>query len=78
MKILDMLPQLDRAALATMHANATRLTQTGTPKQRQQATDALPLIEAEQAKRADEEPAKPVRKIAPKPAQKKPKAAKSA
>lgn len=53
MKILDMLPSLDTDALATVHANATRLNEMGTVKQRQQASEVLPAIEAERARRAE-------------------------
>lgn len=63
MKIVEMLPELDAAALATVHANALRLSSTGSDKQRAQADAVLPLIEAEQAKRG---PTKPVRRAAPK------------
>lgn len=54
MKIINMLPQLDAAALATVHANAVRLAADGTDKQRAEAGAVLPLIEAEQAKRVGE------------------------
>jgi hypothetical protein len=53
MKILEMLPSLDTDALATVHANATRLNEKGTVKQRQQASEVLPAIEAERARRAE-------------------------
>ncbi|WP_181708160.1 hypothetical protein [Chthonobacter rhizosphaerae] len=59
MKILEMLPDLDSDALATMRINAIRLVEHGTVKQKQQATEALPLIEAEQGRRAEAGPAKP-------------------
>ena len=54
MKIAEMLPRLDAAALATVHANALRLTSAGTDKRHDEAVAALPLIEAEQARRASE------------------------
>jgi hypothetical protein len=57
MKIIEMLPTLDAKALETVLANAIRLSTTGTPKQRDQARDALPLIEAERTRRADLVPA---------------------
>jgi hypothetical protein len=65
MKILEMLPQLDADALATVHANATRLADQGSPKQKAQAGDVLPLIEAEQARRVAE--GQPKTKPKPKP-----------
>lgn len=75
MKILEMLPQLDADALATVHANATRLVDQGSPKQKAEATDVLPLIEAEQARRvAEGQPAKPKAKAKAAPAKAKPKA----
>ena len=58
MKVLEMMPQLDLGALATLHANALRLTEHGSAKQKEQASEALPLIEAEQARRAAEAPPK--------------------
>jgi hypothetical protein len=58
MKIVDMLPQLDAEALATVRANAIRLSQRGTAKQQSQANEALPHIEAEQARRAEAAPPK--------------------
>lgn len=61
MKVLEMMPQLEPGALATLHANAVRLSQTGSDKQREAASEALPLIEAEQARRAAEAPPKPKR-----------------
>ncbi len=68
MKIIDMLPQLDAAALATVHANALRLVSGGTDKQKAEAGAALPLIEAERAKRVGEAGPKTVRaKPKPKP-----------
>lgn len=62
MKILDMLPHLDADALATVHINATRLVSGGSKKQQEQALTALPLIEAEQARRAELGPVKKVAK----------------
>ena len=67
MKILEMLPQLDADALATVHANALRLADQGSPKQKAEASDVLPMIEAEQARRVAEGQPKPKAKPKPKP-----------
>jgi hypothetical protein len=71
MKIIEMLPELDEKSLATVLANAVRLSQQGNPKQKEQALGALPLIEAEQTRRAELAPT-PVRakraKASPTPA----------
>lgn len=56
MKIAEMLPGLDTEALATVRVNAVRLTTTGTPKQQEQATAALDLIDQEVARREAEAP----------------------
>lgn len=58
MKIIDMLPELDADALKTVHINAMRLVSTGSKTQKEQAQTALPLIEAEQARRAEMAPPK--------------------
>jgi hypothetical protein len=58
MKLTDMLPQLDADALATVRINALRLVEHGNPKQKREASEALPLIEAEQTRRADAAPPK--------------------
>jgi len=65
MKILEMLPQLDADALATVHANALRLADQGSPKQKADASGVLPMIEAEQARRVAE--GQPKAKARPKP-----------
>lgn len=64
MKILEMLPVLDGKALATVLSNAVRLAEAGTPKQREQARTVIPLVEAEQSRRALAEPA-PTRAVKP-------------
>lgn len=61
MKIDEMLPGLDADGLKTMRANALRLSEHGNPKQKAAAQSALPLIDAETARRAELAPA-PVRK----------------
>lgn len=43
---------MENAALASLHANATRLHNSGDPKQRAAAADLLPVIDAELARRA--------------------------
>lgn len=45
------LPSMSDAELATLHANATRLKESGTKAQQTGATMLLPEIEAERAKR---------------------------
>lgn len=51
MNIRDMIPGLDAEALKTMRINATRLHTSGTPKQKEQAHDALILIDEEESRR---------------------------
>lgn len=47
----DRVPQLDDKALASLHANALRLKDTGSTRQRASAADLIPVIEAELASR---------------------------
>jgi hypothetical protein len=47
MSILEKLPGMEDAALSTLHANAVRLEQAGSPTQRASAGALLPAIEAE-------------------------------
>jgi hypothetical protein len=47
----DRVPQLDDKALASLHANALRLKDTGSTRQRASAADLIPVIEAEIASR---------------------------
>ena len=61
----ERVPQLDDKALATLHANAVRLKDSGNARQRASAEDLLPVIEGELATRREkkraEAPPKPVR-----------------
>ena len=61
MNIRDMIPGLDAEALKTMRINATRLNASGTPKQKEQARDALVLIEEEENRRKAALPPAPVK-----------------
>lgn len=47
----DRVPQLDDKALASLHANALRLKDTGSTRQRASAADLIPVIETELAAR---------------------------
>jgi hypothetical protein len=50
----DRVPQMDDKALATLHANAVRLKESGAnARQRASASDLLPVIEAELAARRE-------------------------
>jgi hypothetical protein len=51
MSILEKLPGMEDTALSTLHANAVRLEQAGSPAQRASAGALLPAIEAELASR---------------------------
>jgi len=51
MNIRDMIPGLDAEALKTVRINAIRLGISGTSKQKDQARDALVLIDEEEARR---------------------------
>ncbi|HEY0835497.1 MAG TPA: hypothetical protein VGE72_16460 [Azospirillum sp.] len=51
MDMVPKLPAMAEDALATLGANAERLVQSGTPKQRLAATALLPAIQAEIASR---------------------------
>ena len=66
MAMADLIPGMDDKALANLHANATRLQESGAPKQQAQAAELLPLIDAELADRKSKLPPKktPVRKAA--------------
>jgi hypothetical protein len=61
----DRVPLLDDKGLATLHANALRLKEHGTNRQRASAEDLLPVIESELAVRREkkraEAPPKPAR-----------------
>lgn len=59
MNIRDMIPTLDADALKTVRTNAMRLSTSGTPKQKDQARDALVLIDEEEARRREALPAAP-------------------
>lgn len=47
MSMVEKLPGLPDDALRTLHANAARLVEAGSPQQRASATALLPAIEAE-------------------------------
>lgn len=67
--IVARLPAMSDADLASLHANATRLKESGTNAQRTGATALLPALEEERAKRPPPTRPKPVRKAkAAKPA----------
>lgn len=51
MDLVTKLPGMAEDALVTLGANAERLVQTGTPKQKTAATAVLPAIQAEIASR---------------------------
>jgi hypothetical protein len=59
MNIREMIPGLDADALKTVRINATRLHASGTPKQKDDARDALVLIDEEVARRRAAMPAPP-------------------
>lgn len=44
MELHERIPSLSDKELEALHANAVRLVQSGTPKQRQQAEELLPLL----------------------------------
>jgi hypothetical protein len=58
MAIIDIIPQLDDKELANLRANAVRLADSGAPKQKADAAELLPAIEAELAERLAKRPAK--------------------
>ena len=68
MTIADMIPGMTDDSLSALRANATRLSADKGPKQ-VQASELLPLIEAEQAARLAAKP-KPVRAVRKKAAPK--------
>lgn len=47
MSLIERLPSMPDAALGTLHANATRLGESGTAAQRASAAALLPALEAE-------------------------------
>src|SRR5262245_65573016 len=53
----DRVPQMEDSALAALKANAVRLKEQGTTQQRAAATDLLPVVEAEIARRRAEKAA---------------------
>jgi hypothetical protein len=57
MAIADLIPQMDDAGLANLHANAQRLAVDAVEPQRGQAALLLPLIEVELAEREARKPA---------------------
>lgn len=63
--LADMIPAMTDADLMSLRANAERLTAIGSPTQVAAATDILPLIAAETARRAALPPAAPAKKRAP-------------
>jgi hypothetical protein len=67
MSIEERIPELSNAELANLRANATRLEQTGTPRQQIDAANLLPLVDAELARRRAQAPAPRPRKAAAKP-----------
>ncbi|MGZ8363323.1 MAG: hypothetical protein ACXW3D_05580 [Caulobacteraceae bacterium] len=72
MSVANMLPTMHDKDLASLQANATRLTKSGaTPGQRQAATDLLPLIKAELKVRGAAKPLKAAARTARKPRVKK-------
>lgn len=76
MTMIDRLPAMDDAGLANLHANATRLGQSGTAQQQTAAAEMIPAIEAELAAREARKPPRktPVRKAAVAGAEPKPRA----
>ena len=61
MAIIDIISQLDDTELANLKANAIRLADSGAPKQKADAAELLPAIEAELAERLARKPPKPKR-----------------
>ncbi|BBE73269.1 hypothetical protein [Oharaeibacter diazotrophicus] len=59
MNIRDKIPGLDADALKTLRTNATRLSASGTPKQKDQARDVLILVDEEEANRREALPPAP-------------------
>ena len=57
MAIVEKLPSMTDKDLASLLSNAQRLESSGTPKQQEQATALVPLIEAELGERKAREPA---------------------
>ncbi len=58
MAIQDMIPSLSDQELANLQANARRLGDTGSPRQKADAAALIPLIEAELAERVARKPVK--------------------
>ncbi|MGE0046732.1 MAG: hypothetical protein AB7J28_02370 [Hyphomonadaceae bacterium] len=61
MSIDERIPTLNDAELTTLKANAERLLETGSPKQKNEAERLLPLIQSEQAERKAKAPPKAVK-----------------
>ena len=55
MVVLDLIPKMDAAALATLRGNAERWTRSGTDKQKHEAETVLLAITVEERRRKDEE-----------------------
>ena len=58
MSMSDRIPGMSDPDLATLHANAQRLEQSGAPAQQKAAAEMLPLIAAELAERESKKPKK--------------------
>lgn len=52
MELHERIPSLSDKELEALHANAVRLAESGTPKQRQQAEELLPLLGAAMEERS--------------------------
>jgi hypothetical protein len=61
--LADMIPAMTDADLNSLRANAERLSTTGSARQINAATEILPLIDAETARRAALPTASPNRKV---------------
>ena len=59
MSMIDRIPTMADADLATLLANARRLEDSGAPAQQKAAAEMLPLITAELAEREARKPPKP-------------------
>jgi hypothetical protein len=66
MSIDERIPGYSDKELATLRANAARLSASGNPRQRAEAERLLPLVDAELAGRKAKAPPKPVKKAAAK------------
>ncbi|WP_075214016.1 hypothetical protein [Mongoliimonas terrestris] len=56
MTLREMIPGLNAEELKTIRINATRMNTSGTPKQKEQARDALVLLDEEEARRREAAP----------------------